>query len=76
MVRNMLNVITLDDIVTTATTGSATERVVGLAAKMASLGGMLESGMKVTFRLFFEPLKPADETVDLVQTNLRFLCLI
>ena len=71
MVRNMLNVVTLDDVVTTVSTGTATERIVSLARKMASLGGMLESGMKMTFRLFFEPLLPIDATVDLVQTNLR-----
>jgi len=73
MVRNMLNVVTLDDVVTTVSTGTATERIVSLARKMASLGGMLESGMKMTFRLFFEPLLPIDVTVDLVQTNLSLL---
>lgn len=71
MVRNMFNSIKLADVVTTFSTGTATESVLALGQKMTSVGGLLESGMKMIFRLFLETLHPTDEKIDLLESNLR-----
>ena len=73
MVRNIVSEVTLGDVVDTAVKGRATPSIVALARKMGSFGGMLESGMKMIFRLFFESLNPSDSKVDLIQTNLKWV---
>ena len=70
MVRNVLNPIKLDDVVRTFTEQKATDSVVALATRLSAMSGMLESGMKMTYRLLFEQLGPSDEDIDMVQSNL------
>ena len=66
----MFNSIKLSDVVTTFTTGTATEPVLALGQKLTTAGGLLESGMKMIFRLFLETLTPTDKKIDLLESNL------
>ena len=76
-IENIFNGITLGDIVISLKTGTATERMVSLAERLMFLVDRLESAIKLLFRLLFEPMKPTDENVDLVETNFRFfICFL